>query len=113
MPAFITKSVRLKGFHAVTLSSLLYLVGLSILGRLVWQFRAIHLWGALGLALGLLLLVVQVRRIREVYNAAYPQAADDDLLKRTMNELIRTFLWGNVIFFLLVMAVFQMSLLYW
>jgi divalent metal cation (Fe/Co/Zn/Cd) transporter len=103
---------RVKPFSSVIISSLVFLAGLFLLTRMVWQINAIHLWGFPSIALAILLLLMQVKKIHSVYKSARSEAEENNALRQTLNALNLTFSWGVLIFVALVAAVFQAFLLH-
>ena len=104
------RATGVRAFHSAALSSMLSVSESFLLIRMAWPDPQNRVLTVTGLAVLALLLIVQVTRIHRIYKVAYPQAEGNPVLKRTLNEMLRTYLWGNVIFSLLVLAVFQFSL---
>jgi hypothetical protein len=105
------RRVTLKPFSSAVISSFSSITGAIILARLAWRMPDGHWWVVAGFALLLLLLATQLRRIRTIYKSVDQAALESDpLLRRALNEIVRTFVWGNVVFSLLALAVFQFHL---
>lgn len=112
MSGSIIPKNRVKPFSSVIISSFAFLAGLFLLTRMVWQINAIHLWGFPCIALAILLLLMQVKKIHSVYKSARSEAEENDALRQTLNTLNLIFSWGVLIFVALVAAVFQAFLLH-
>ncbi len=106
------RPTRLMSFSSAVISSLMSLAGALLLVRIVWQEPWGHIWGVAGFALLLLLLVLQLWRIHALYGDIDKETIESvPLLRRAVNETMRTYTWGNGVFLLLALAVFQFHLL--
>ncbi|HUN83304.1 MAG TPA: hypothetical protein VMU48_02945 [Terracidiphilus sp.] len=104
---FAIRRPKVASFSSVVIDALPFLVGLFTLGRIVWRFPSLRLQAAIFFAVLVLTLLYQMRRIHRVYAAAHPLALRDenDVLARTLSELMRTFRWGGLIVMLLSLGV--------
>lgn len=104
---FAIRRTRVIPFSSAIVAALAFLVGLYIMGRVVWRFPLLHLDAAVFFAVLVLLLIYQMRRIHRVYAAAQPLAisGDNDALAKALNEMMRTFRWGGLIVMLLSLGV--------
>lgn len=104
---FAFRRTRVVSFSSAIVAALAFLVGLSIMGRVVWSFPSLHLDAAVFFAVLILTLLYQMRRIHRVYAAAQPLALreENDALAKTVNEMMRTFRWGGLIVMLLSLGV--------
>jgi hypothetical protein len=102
------RRVNLMPFSSAVISAFLSLAGAFLLTRLIWREPAGHIWSIAGFSLLLVLLLFQLWRIHRLYEAVDEAAiAKEPLLRKAVNETLRTFNWGNVLFLLLALAVFQ------
>jgi len=104
---FVFRRTRVIPFSSAIVAALAFLVGLYIMGRVVWRIPSLHLDAAVFFAVLVLLLIYQMRRIHRVYTAVQPLALREgnDALARTLNEMMRTFRWGGLIVMLLSLGV--------
>jgi len=104
---FVFPRTRVVSFSSAIVAALAFLVGLFTLGRIVWRFPSLRLQAAIFFAVLVLTLLYQMRRIHRVYAAAHPLALreENDVLARTLSELMRTFRWGGLIVMLLSLGV--------
>lgn len=103
---------KVKPFSSVIIGSFVFLAGLFLLTRMVWQINTIRLWGFPSIAIAFILLFILVKKIHGVYQAAQSEAEGNDALRQALNALNLTFSWGVLIFIALVAAVFQAFLLH-
>jgi hypothetical protein len=104
---FASRRLRVVPFSSAVISTLPYLIGLYILGRIVWHFPSLHLLAAGYLAVLVFMLFWQLNRIHRAYDAAGQIAltAQDDTLARALNEMTRTFRWGSSMLMLVSLGV--------
>lgn len=102
------KPITVKRFRSPAISSLLSVAASIQLARVIWDYPVSRVPGLALVAVLLAIAYLQLWRIHVIYNLAYHKASDDDaLLKKTLNEMVRTYLWGNVTYFLIAAGVFQ------
>jgi len=105
------KKASLLPFSSAVISALCSIAGAILVARIAWSEPSGHLWSIAGISLLLALLAFQLWRIHGLYESVDPKTIDSDpLLRRAMNETVRSFTWGNAVFLLLALAVFQFHL---
>lgn len=95
---------------SAVVACLVSLSGMTMLGRMVWDTPSLHFWRWFGIALAAALVALQFGQFYGVYRIAAVPAAGDPVLRRTLKLATRTFVWGNALFTLLAIAVFQVWL---
>lgn len=102
------RRISLAPFSSAVTSAFMSLAGAFLLSRLIWRQPAGHIWSIGGFALLLILVLFQLWRIHNLYGAINEiSIAGEPLLRKAVNEIVRTFTWGNALFLLLALAVFQ------
>ena len=106
---FTFRPVEVQPFLSAVVSSMMFAVGLATLGTIAWRIPALHLAAAVFLPLLLFATLLQLWRVRRAYAAAYSAAMSDEngLLARALNEMMRTYMWGSVMFLIATMAGMQ------
>lgn len=66
----VFRRTRVLPFSSAIVAALSFLVGLYIMGRVVWRVPSLHLDAAVFFAVLVLMLICQTRRIHRVYTAA-------------------------------------------
>lgn len=103
---------RVQPFSSAAISGLMSISGGLLLARSAWHAAIGREWAAAGFALLLFLVAFQLWRIYALYAAVDVESLDNSpLLRRALNETVRTFTWGNVLFLLAALAVFQFGLM--
>jgi hypothetical protein len=112
--AFLTFTFRradvVTPFHTAVISSLMSISGIPMLIRIAWHFQSGRLWAALGAALIVTLVAWQLGVIYRFYKVAYPKAKGDAVLRKSLNLILKTYLWGNAVILILIMGIFQFYL---
>ena len=102
------RRTNVRPFSSAVVAWLVSLSATLVLARVAWRTPALRVPAAVFILLILALALHQLLRIRRLYQAASDTAASgDSLLRQALNEVIRTYLWGNVAFLLLSLAVFR------
>lgn len=108
---FEVLKARLLPFSSAIISCLMSLAGAYTLARIAWSGPSGHMFVVAGFSLLVVLLIFQLWRIHNLYDAIDNQNLEKEpLLRRAVNEAVRSFTWGNAIFALLALAVFQYHL---
>lgn len=107
---FTLKRIDVIPFHTAVLSGLLPVSGMVLILKTVWPIPGTHTWAIAGSVLLLFLVAFQMQRIHRVYQAAAPSSQANEVVKKLINETIRTFIWGNALFVIVCLILFQLHL---
>jgi hypothetical protein len=98
-------------FRSAVISSAVAVVAIAVLVQSVWSYSDGHTFAIVGGVVLLLLIGLQLLRVRSMYTALYPRAAEGDpLLTKALNATMRTHLWSSGVLMLLALAFYQFSL---
>ena len=111
----LRKDVKQAGvlpFSSALIGGTLSLAGAFLLAKAAWGEPSGRVWGIGGVSLLFVLLALQLWRIHVLYESIDSDTIENvPLLRRALNETVRTFTWGNVVFLLAALAVFQFHLM--
>lgn len=110
MASFSIKRITVMRYRSVIVSSILSIAAASLVAKAAWFYPTGHLWAIVGLAIFIVLTVMDDFQIYVMYREIHPKAADgNDLLRKSLNGAILAHRWGSTLFALLCIAVFEFS----
>lgn len=108
--SFQLRPLRVQQFHSAVIASLMSVSSSMVLSTVVWRHPELRIWGLAFIGMMLALTYIQLWRIHNVYDVAYQKAVDgDQTLRKALNEMVRTYLWGNTAYMLCALAILQVS----
>jgi hypothetical protein len=91
---------------SATVSFLMTLSATALLIAKFWRLPSAYPWGVVFVAALIAGGFVQLWRIYRAYNASYQRAAEgDEPTQRLLSEIMRTYRWGHITFFVLAITV--------